>query len=97
MGNLKSFDEVLERPFPELHRKAYYLMSFHEHLPRPIRHELKQLGWSKAAELAKVARRAREQFKSADWLHKAYRIGKLLATNVVAVSPSSLTGTESAS
>ena len=36
-----------------------------------MRNELKQVGWSKAAELAKVARREREQFKSADWLHKA--------------------------
>jgi len=71
LENLKSFDEFLERRFPESRRKAYYLMSIHEHLPRPIRRELKQLGWSKAAELAKVARREREQFKSADWLHKA--------------------------
>ena len=37
----------------------------------PIRSQLELLGWSKAAELAKVARRQREQFKSADWLHKA--------------------------
>jgi len=37
-----------------------------------VRNELKQVGWSKAAELAKVARREREQFKSADWLHKAH-------------------------
>ena len=29
------------------------------------------MGWSQAAELAKVARQEREQFKSADWLHKA--------------------------
>jgi hypothetical protein len=71
LENLKSFDEFLERRFPESRRKAYYLMSIHEHLPRPIRHELKQLGWSKAAELAKVARREQEHFKSADWLHKA--------------------------
>jgi hypothetical protein len=46
-------------------------MSIHEQLPKQIRSELKQVGWSKAAELAKVARREREQFKSADWLHKA--------------------------
>ena len=39
-----------------------------------VRSELKQVGWSKAAELAKVARREREQFKSADWLHKARSI-----------------------
>jgi hypothetical protein len=33
LGNLKSFDEFLERRFPESRRKAYYLMSIHEHLP----------------------------------------------------------------
>ena len=32
MENLKSFDEFLERRFPESRRKAYYLMSIHEHL-----------------------------------------------------------------
>ena len=32
--NLKSFDEFLERRFPESRRKAYYLMSIHElHTP----------------------------------------------------------------
>ena len=31
--NVKSFDEFLERRFPESRRKAYYLMSIHEHLP----------------------------------------------------------------
>src|SRR5512141_2653869 len=69
--NLASFDDFLQRRFPESRRKAYYLMSIHEQLPRQVRNELKQVGWSKAAELAKVARREREQFKSADWLHKA--------------------------
>jgi hypothetical protein len=71
LENLKSFDEFLERRFPESRRKAYYLMSIHEHLPKPIRRELKEVGWSKAVELVKVARREGEQFKSADWLHKA--------------------------
>jgi len=46
-------------------------MSIHEHLPKPIRRELKEVGWTKAVELAKVARRDREHFKSAIWLHKA--------------------------
>jgi hypothetical protein len=68
---LASFDDYLARRFPESRRKAYYLMSIHEQLPRQVRGELKQVGWSKAAELAKVARREREYFKSADWLHKA--------------------------
>ena len=30
--NVKSFDEFLERRFPESRRKAYYLMSIHENL-----------------------------------------------------------------
>ncbi len=71
LERLKSFDEFLERRFPESRRKAYYLMSIHEQLPKQVRNELKQVGWSKAAELAKVARREGEEFKSADWLHKA--------------------------
>src|SRR6266705_3832252 len=71
LEKLASFDDYLARRFPESRRKAYYLMSIHEQLPRQVRNELKQGGWSKAAELAKVARREGEQFKSADWLHKA--------------------------
>src|SRR6266567_5266681 len=71
LEKLASFDDYRARRFPESRRKAYYLMSIHEQLPRQVRNELKQVGWSKAAELAKVARREREQFKSADWLHKA--------------------------
>jgi len=31
-------------------------MSLHEHLPRPIRRDLKQIGGANAAELVKVAR-----------------------------------------
>ena len=34
LEKLKSFDEFLARRFPESRRKAYYLMSIHEHLPR---------------------------------------------------------------
>jgi hypothetical protein len=71
LENLKSFDEFLERRFPESRRKAYYLMSIHEHLPRQFRHELNQVGWAKAAELVKVARSDGQQFESATWLHKA--------------------------
>src|SRR6478736_8671619 len=56
LENLNSFDEFLERRFAESRRKAYYLMSIHEHLPPQIRRELKQVGWTKAAELTKVAR-----------------------------------------
>jgi hypothetical protein len=46
-------------------------MSIHEHLPRQLRRDLKQVGWSKATELVKVARRDAEHFDCATWLHKA--------------------------
>ena len=76
LEKLTSFDDFLDHRFPESRRKAYYLMSIHEHLPRPIHHQLKQIGWSKAAELAKVARRDGEHFESATWLHKAQSLPK---------------------
>jgi len=72
LENLKSFDEFLERRFPESRRKAYYLMSIHEHLPAQVRRELKQVGWTKGLELAKLARRRDwQEFDCATWLHKA--------------------------
>jgi len=76
LENLSSFDDFLERRFPQSRRKAYYLMSIHEHLPKPIRQYLKQLGWSKAIELVKVARRDGQRFESATWLHKAQSLPK---------------------
>ena len=76
VDNLKSFDEFLEKKFPESRRKAYYLMAIHEQLPRQTHHDLKQVGWTKAAELAKVARRDGQQFDCATWLHKAQELPK---------------------
>ena len=72
LERLSSFDDFLERRFPESRRKAYYLMSIHEHLPPEAKRELKQVGWSKGLELAKLARRNNGQdFDCATWLHKA--------------------------
>jgi len=72
MERLTSFDDFLEQRFPESRRKAYYLMSIHEHLPPEVKRELKQVGWSKGLELAKLARsRNGQHFESATWLHKA--------------------------
>jgi hypothetical protein len=74
--NLKSFDEFLERRFPESRRKAYYLMSIHEQLPPQIKKELKDVGWTKALELAKLARKQGQRFESATWMHKARELPK---------------------
>jgi len=76
LENLKSFDEFLARRFPESRRKAYYLMSIHEHLPPQARKDLKEVGWTKGLELAKLARRDRQHFDCATWLHKARELPK---------------------
>ena len=76
LEKLKSFDEFLTRRFPESRRKAYYLMSIHEHLPPQARKELKEVGWTKGLELAKVARRDGQEFDCATWLHKARSLPK---------------------
>jgi hypothetical protein len=71
LENLKSFDEFLERRFPESRRKAYYLMTIHEHLTRIPKRELRQIGWTKARELVRVARADGQRFDCAPWVHKA--------------------------
>jgi len=76
LENLKSFDDFLERRFPESRRKAYYLMSIHEQLPPQVRKELKLVGWAKGLELAKLARKQGQRFESATWLHKARQMPK---------------------
>jgi hypothetical protein len=73
---LASFDDFLERRFSESRRKAYYLMSIHEHLPPQARRELKEVGWTKGVELAKLARRDGQHFDCATWLHKAREMPK---------------------
>src|SRR5579863_9054682 len=57
LENLKSFDEFLEKRFPESRRKAYYLMAIHENLTKVPKSRLKAMGWSKAVEMVKVVRR----------------------------------------
>jgi hypothetical protein len=71
IDNLKSFDEFLEKKFPQSRRKAYYLMAVHERLTRVPKKALEQLGWTKARELVRVARRDGQDFDCAPWVHKA--------------------------
>ena len=74
--NLKSFDEFLEKRFPDSRRKAYYLMAIHENLMKVPKQQLREVGWSKAIELVKVAKRDGEEFDCATWLHKARELPK---------------------
>ena len=76
LEKLTSFDEFLEKRFPESRRKAYYLMAIQENLKRIPKQQLREVGWSKAAELVKVVRRDGEDFDYATWLHKAKELPK---------------------
>src|SRR5258708_3318559 len=76
LDNLNSFDEFLEKRFADSRRKAYYLMAIHEKLTRIPKHEPQQVGWSKATELVKVARKDGESFDCATWLHRAKDLPK---------------------
>ena len=71
LENLHSFDEFLERRFPESRRKAFYLMSVYECVPRQVRRELREIGWTKGRELARLARAEGQHFDCAPWVHKA--------------------------
>jgi hypothetical protein len=76
LDKLRSFDDFLTRRFPESRRKAYYLMSIHENLPPQARKELKNVGWTKGLELAKLARAEGQRFDCATWMHKAREMPK---------------------
>src|SRR5690349_13691414 len=76
LEKLTSFDDFLERRFPGSRRKAYYFMAIHEQLPKHLHRELRQIGWSKAAELVKVVHAEGERFDCATWLHKARALPK---------------------
>jgi hypothetical protein len=76
LEKLNSFDEFLQKRFPESRRKAYYLMAIHENLTRIPKQQLREVGWSKAVELVKVVRKDGEEFDCATWLHKAKEMPK---------------------
>jgi len=49
---------------------------FHEHLPPQVRKDLKEVGWTKGLESAKLARRDGQHFDCVTWLHKARKLPK---------------------
>jgi len=71
LERFKSFDEFLEKRFADSRRKAYYLMTIHEHLTRVPKPQLREMGWTKARERVKVARKDGAEFACAPWVHKA--------------------------
>src|SRR5215469_13872695 len=57
LENLKSFDEFLERRFPESRRNVLYVMSIHKQVPPRVRREVKHVGWAKGLKRPRVTRR----------------------------------------
>jgi hypothetical protein len=76
LEKLNSFDHFLEKRFPASRRKAYYLMAIHENLTPIAKTHLREVGWSKAVELVKVARKDGARFDCATWVHKARNLPK---------------------
>ncbi len=76
LEKLNSFDHFLEKRFADSRRKAYYLMAIHEHLTRVPKPQLREMGWTKARELVKVARKDGPEFACAPWVHMAKELPK---------------------
>jgi len=51
-------------------------MAIHENLTRVPKQQLREISWTKAAELAMVALREGERFESATWVHKTQALAK---------------------
>jgi hypothetical protein len=51
-------------------------MAIHESLTKVPKQQLRQVGWSKALELVKVAKKDGKGFDCATWLHKAKELPK---------------------
>ncbi|HLV94908.1 MAG TPA: hypothetical protein VKS44_06935 [Candidatus Acidoferrales bacterium] len=63
--------QFLTKKFPQSRRMAYYLMAVYEKLPREIHRDVKRIGWTKARELVRIARREGRKLNRAPWVHKA--------------------------
>ena len=66
--------EVITEDMGAFHAARYasnYRISIHEHLPPQVRKDLKDIGWTKGRELAKLARAEGQRFDCAPWVHKA--------------------------
>jgi hypothetical protein len=72
----KSTEAYFVQKLPGSRRKANYLVSIHDQLRQTPAPEIEDLGWSKAMELAKVARSEGRKFDSAIWLHTAQQSTK---------------------
>jgi len=76
LDKLGSFDEFLERKFPESRRKAYYLMAIHERLLAFPRLTCGKWAGRRRRNLPRWRGGMGRRFDSATWLHKARELPK---------------------
>ena len=65
---MKSFDEFLEKRFADCRRKAYYLMTIHEHLTRVPKQQLREMGWT-VGQRREISSRSRERTEPGSLVH----------------------------
>jgi hypothetical protein len=70
MENLKSFD------VPGIEKEGVLPDVYPRALPPQAWKDLKEVGWTKGLELAKLARRDGQHFDCTTWLHKAREMPK---------------------
>jgi hypothetical protein len=75
LEKMKSFDDCLEKRFPDS-RKGLLPDGYSRKSDAGSKQQLREIGWTKATELAKVARKEGERFESATWVHKAQVLPK---------------------
>ena len=63
LDNMKSFDEFLEKRFPESRRKAYYLMAIHEKLVDPETHDLRERGLEQGQGVGQSGAKGEEELR----------------------------------
>ncbi len=73
---MKSFDEFLEKRFPGVTSKGLLPACDSRASDPSAEAQLREVGWTKARELVKVARREGTEFDCAPWVHKAKELPK---------------------
>jgi hypothetical protein len=70
---LRNLRGVVRTSFTQLNGHSYQNLAKLNRIPR---NDLQQVGWSKATELVKIARKEGDKFDCATWLHRAKEMPK---------------------
>ena len=76
LEKMSSFDNFLEKRFPDSRRKAYYLMAIHENLTRVPKQQLREIGWTKARRTGQGGAQGGRALRKCTWVHRAQVLPK---------------------